>query len=60
MIIGCLLFGLGIFGFGALLICIGGYVDNDIVVNIGIAILFTLLFIFVLSLIAGGIYLIRR
>lgn len=60
MIVGCLLIGFGIFGVGGLLVCIGGYVDNDIVVKIGIAILFTLLFIFVLSLIAGGIYSLRR
>ena len=60
MIAAFFLIGIGVFGLGAITVAVGMFIDNDTVINIGIIMLLVFLGAIVLSLIAGGVYMLRR
>lgn len=54
------LIGIGAFCIGVITVAIGMFTDKDAIVKTGIIILIALLGIAVLSLIIGGVYMLRR
>ena len=59
MVGGIILLFLGVFGVGSLIFAIGMVIDNENMMNIGIAVLLGVVAIIVLFFIVGGICLLR-
>lgn len=60
MIVAFCLIGIGAFGIGVVTVIIGMFTDTDVIIKTGIIILLTIICILVLSLIIGGVYMLRR